>query len=258
MPMTYQVKLTEFEGPLDLLLHLIEKAEVDIKDIFISEITSQYLDYMEQVDQLDMETASEFLAVAATLLYIKSKSLLPKQADDTIDEIDQAELLLKQLRDYQSYKNASENLLERFNKNRGAIIRLPLESALPPQQYRWEGISLDELYAAFCEIVKTDRFEPEKSENIAPDRFTIRNQLKRLRDLLQTSTSVSFSELFEFNSEKLEKIVTFLAVLEMLTRGEITLQQQNAFGEIKIKAKQLIVDDDEISYADEFNEDVPI
>lgn len=257
--MAYQVKLSEFEGPLDLLLHLIEKAEVDIKDIFVSDITSQYLEYMDQVDTLDMETASEFLTVAATLLYIKSKSLLPKPAEDQADEIDQAELLLRQLRDYQAYKNSSETLLEMFNKNRGAFIRLPMESALPPQQYRWEGVSLDELYAAFCEIAsRTESADAEQNQNIAPDRFTIRMQLKKLRDILQKTPSVIFNDLFDNTSVKLEVIVTFLAVLEMLSRGEIALYQEVPFGEIRIKAKQLITDDAQLSYADESSEDVPL
>ena len=96
--MSYEVKLSRFEGPLDLLLHLIEQAEVDIKDIFISEITSQYLEYMSQIDELDMDTASEFLTMAATLVYIKSRSLLPRPPkENTEEEEDPAEALIRQL-----------------------------------------------------------------------------------------------------------------------------------------------------------------
>ncbi|MBQ3132506.1 MAG: segregation/condensation protein A, partial [Clostridia bacterium] len=99
--MSYEVKLSRFEGPLDLLLHLIEQAEVDIKDIFISEITSQYLEYMNQIEELDMDTASEFLTMAATLVYIKSRSLLPRPPKETTEEEeDPAEALIRQLREY--------------------------------------------------------------------------------------------------------------------------------------------------------------
>ena len=97
--MAYEVNLKEFQGPLDLLLHLIEQAEVDIKDIFISEITAQYLEYMGQIDTLDMDTASEFLTMAATLVYIKSRSLLPKPPKENTEEEDPADALIRQLRD---------------------------------------------------------------------------------------------------------------------------------------------------------------
>ena len=108
--MAYEVNLKEFQGPLDLLLHLIEQAEVDIKDIFISEITAQYLEYMGQIDTLDMDTASEFITMAATLVYIKSRSLLPKPPKENTEEEDPADALIRQLREYRAAKETGERM----------------------------------------------------------------------------------------------------------------------------------------------------
>ena len=131
--MAYEVNLKEFQGPLDLLLHLIEQAEVDIKDIFISEITAQYLEYMGQIDTLDMDTASEFLTMAATLVYIKSRSLLPKPPKENTEEEDPADALIRQLREYRAAKETGEKLRSLLDGARGIYAKLPEEFALPPQ-----------------------------------------------------------------------------------------------------------------------------
>ena len=137
--MAYQVHLKQFDGPLDLLLHLIEQAEVDIKDIFISEITTQYLAYMAQVDELDMDTASEFLTMAATLVYIKSRSLLPRPPKEEEEGEDPAETLIRQLREYKAIKLAGQRLQELEQAARGMYTKLPEEFLLPPQEVVWEG-----------------------------------------------------------------------------------------------------------------------
>ena len=136
--MAYEVHLKEFDGPLDLLLHLIEQAKVDIKDIFISEITNQYLSLMEELDELDMDTASEFLTMAATLVYIKSRSLLPKPPKEAEEEEDPEETLVRQLKEYKLFKQAGEKLNELSAGMRGVFSRLPEEFALPPQEYELE------------------------------------------------------------------------------------------------------------------------
>ena len=124
--MPYTVQLKQFEGPLDLLLHLIEEAELDVKDIFVSEITAQYLSYMDQLEELDMDTASEFLSMAATLLYIKSRQLLPRPPKEDEAEEDPETLLIRQLREYKAFKEASEQLRALFDAARELHTRLPL------------------------------------------------------------------------------------------------------------------------------------
>ena len=218
--MAYEVNLKEFQGPLDLLLHLIEQAEVDIKDIFISEITAQYLEYMGQIDTLDMDTASEFLTMAATLVYIKSRSLLPKPPKENTEEEDPADALIRQLREYRAAKETGEKLRSLLDGARGIYAKLPEEFVLPPQE-------------------------------IMDDRFTIRRQLVKIRDVLRDKVSVPFEELFEDDAPKMEMIVTFMALLDMLMRGEISIKQPRPYEKITITAKELRENDEDAEYMDE-------
>ena len=132
--MAYRVHIRQFDGPLDLLLHLIGRAEIDIADIFVSEITQQYLSYMDQLDEVDMDTASDFLAMAATLLYIKSRHLLPRppreEAEDAQEDPEQA--LIRQLREYKAFKEAGGELQALLQSARDSFTRLPEDVPLPP------------------------------------------------------------------------------------------------------------------------------
>ena len=157
--MAYEVNLKEFQGPLDLLLHLIEQAEVDIKDIFISEITAQYLEYMGQIDTLDMDTASEFITMAATLVYIKSRSLLPKPPKENTEEEDPADALIRQLREYRAAKETGEKLRSLLDGARGIYAKLPEEFVLPPQEIILEESSVQSLFDAFAELMDKRREE---------------------------------------------------------------------------------------------------
>lgn len=135
--MEYRVHLKQFDGPLDLLIHLIEKAEVDIKDIFVSEITSEFLSYMTELDELDMEQASEFLTVAATLVYAKSRSLFPPvlketDGDETVE--DPGEALIRQLREYKAFKEAAKTMRELAHEAYGMRTKPPEEFPLPPKE----------------------------------------------------------------------------------------------------------------------------
>lgn len=252
--MAYEVHLKEFDGPLDLLLHLIEQAKVDIKDIFISEITNQYLSLMEELDELDMDTASEFLTMAATLVYIKSRSLLPKPPKEAEEEEDPEEALVRQLKEYKLFKQAGEKLNELSAGMRGVFSRLPEEFALPPQEYELEQATAEELFAAFMDVL--NREEPESSiqeiaKKVDADKYTVRTQLVKIRAKLKEGASVTFEELFEATSVKLEKIVTFMALLEMIARQEILLKQSTPYGRITITAYNLKEDDADAEYMDE-------
>lgn len=252
--MAYEVHLKEFDGPLDLLLHLIEQAKVDIKDIFISEITNQYLSLMEELDELDMDTASEFLTMAATLVYIKSRSLLPKPPKEKEDEEDPEEALVRQLKEYKLFKLASEKLNELDAGMKGVFSRMPEEFALPPQEYELGAATAQELFAAFMDVINREEPQeriPELAKKVDADKFTVRVQLKMLRFKLRENKTLTFDELFEQASVKMEKIVTFMALLEMIARQEISLKQSSPYGKITITAQTLREDDADAEYMDE-------
>lgn len=252
--MAFEVHLKEFDGPLDLLLHLIEQAKVDIKDIFVSEITNRYLSLMEELDELDMDTASEFLTMAATLVYIKSRSLLPKPPKETEEEEDPEEVLVRQLKEYKLFKLASERLNELGEGMKGVFSRIPEEFALPPQEYELGAATAQELFSAFMEVINREEAEeriPELAKKVDADKYTVRIQLKKLRSCLKEKKTVTFDELFEETSAKMEKIVTFMALLEMIARQEISLKQSAPYGRITITAQNLKENDADAEYMDE-------
>ena len=253
--MSYEVKLSRFQGPLDLLLHLIEQAEVDIKDIFISEITSQYLEYMNQIEELDMDTASEFLTMAATLVYIKSRSLLPRPPkENTEEEEDPAEALIRQLREYRAAKEAGEKLAELLHEASGVYTKLPEEFALPPQEIKWEESSTKSLLRAFAELMDRRRMERASAidkQEVVNDEFTIRRQLVKIRDRLREKKQLKFEALFDEDASKIEMIVTFMSLLDMLMRGEITIKQPGPYEPITITALNIREDDEDAEYMDE-------
>lgn len=254
--MAYQVHLSQFNGPLDLLLHLIEQAEVDIKDIFVSEITAQYLAYMEEIDQLDLDTASEFLTMAATLLYIKSRQLLPRPPKEGEEEEDPEVLLIRQLKEYKLFKQAGEELRGLQERARGAFTRLPEEFLLPPQEITLDGAVLSELSAAFFALLQAEAEREGAEENplhqVRQDAFTVRRKLSEIRALLKDGQERPFEALFMGQATKIEKIVTFMALLEMISRAEIELHQKEPFAPIRLKALHLLEDDEMLDYMDEY------
>ncbi|MDR0840932.1 MAG: segregation/condensation protein A [Christensenellaceae bacterium] len=252
--MAYEVHLRQFDGPLDLLLHLIEQAEVDIQDIFISEITTQYLAFMREVDAMDMDTASEFLTMAATLVYIKSRALLPRPPKEEDFEEDPAEALIRQLREYKAIKEAGRHLYALKEGTQGAFARLPEEFALPPQEIIWEESSPQGLFEAFFELLNKRQEERSHAVNlqeVSADRYTVRSQLGKIRDLLRQRENMLFTELFEADASKMEMIVTFMALLDMLMRGEVHLRQSNPYDPIEVRAGELNEDDADAEYMDE-------
>lgn len=255
--MAYRVRLEQFEGPLDLLLHLIEQAEVDIKDIFVSEITSQYLAFMSEADELDMDTASEFLTMAATLLYIKSRQLLPRPPKEEDEEEDPEALLLLQLREYKAFREASAQLQELYDAAREEFTRLPEDVPLPPKTVALDGADMDGLFAAFLTLLKRKAPEadaPRISNHVRPDAYTVRRQMVKIRDILQARPQIAFEALFDGQAEKLEVIVTFMALLEMIAHGEISLKQSAPFAPIFIRAGRFLHDDTSYQYLDEVEE----
>ncbi len=248
----YRVSLSQFEGPLDLLLHLIEKAELNIEDIFVSEITSQYLSLMDDLSGIDMDKASAFLTVAAQLLLIKSRSLLPRPQPVAEDEEDPEVQLLRQLREYKAFKEASAGLSERLEETKKSLSRLPEDIMLPPQKVDLSNATLDNLLSAFLAVLNRDEEEekPAMVRHVRPDSFTVRDRVTHLRTKLKAGR-VTFDELFTGASTRMEKIVTFMALLEMLAHGEVHITQGATFARIYIRAKDLNADDSTYTYMDE-------
>ncbi len=250
----YHVHIKQFDGPLDLLLFLIEKAEVDIREVYVSEITSEFLSYLSELDELDMEQASSFITVAATLVYMKSRVLMPKpRAEAEDEEEDPGEALIRQLREYKAFKEASKGLRELYGEAALMHGRLPTEYPLPPREIILKDTTVDGLYRAL--LAALDRLPEE--EKAAPvraveaDRFTIRACSGSIRTVLrQKGGRISFLAYTEGRG-KLEIIVTFMSLLEMMRRGEVRLRQETGFGDIDIVEASLIEDDTGLSYDDE-------
>ena len=233
--MDYVVKLQDFEGPLDLLLHLIGRAKLDIHDIFVSEITDQYLVSMKGVEELDMDTASEFLSIAATLLLIKSRSLLPRPPQIAEEEEENPELaLIRRLEEYKQFKEAGEQLRPYEQEFLGTYFKLPEEFPEPKAQLDFTGVTMEDLYAAFKAILdkKAVPEEPDKPREIPKDTYTISGRMRHIRTMLGHAREILFNELFEKDRNRMEVVVTFMALLELIQKSEVWVRQKEPFGDI--------------------------
>lgn len=232
--MKYKIKLDMFEGPLDLLLYLIKRSDINIYDIPIAKITEQYLQYLELMRLLDLEIASEFLVMAATLLEIKSKMLLPKEEEieEEEDEDPRAELINRLLQ-YQKYKHVAEDLRKRELIYKDIFTR---KVDAPSQEEEGElyfEASLFDLISAFSKALK----DVPKSVfyEIVKDEFTVEQKIHDILRLLLNAPRVYLDELFLAAKNKIEIIATFLAILELIRLHEISVQQDQAFDRIMVK-----------------------
>lgn len=230
---TFNLKMSNYEDPMEALLDLIKANKMDIENIELSILTDQYLKMMEDINNIDMEKASKFIEMAATLIEIKSKALLPKHDEETEEYIDEAALLAQRLKLYSLFKEQCEVLkpLEDTNK----LYKHPEEQA---SKFRIviKDMSLDLLLDAFARImVKTtatsDKVEPKE---ITKETFTIPQKICAIKDMLITRKKVMFSELFINSLNRDEVITTFLAVLELLKTQVIKVKQNEEFGDIEI------------------------
>lgn len=229
----YKFKLREFEGPLDLLVHLIKITKIDIRDIFISDITEQYLEMMKEIDDVDVDKASEFIDMSATLLEIKSKHLLPREPE-LLDEEDPEERLFRQIEEYKLFKEQSEKLskIEDVNK----FFKEP-DSTVGEFKYELpEKLSLDLLVKAFSDLMQkmTIKAEVVQEKKIVKDRFTVAQKIAQIKDVLLTKKEFKFTDMFESSYSRSEIINTFLALLELLKRQYVTVKQESLFDEIDI------------------------
>ena len=246
--MALAVKLEVFEGPLDLLLHLIDKNKIDIYDIPIAEITEQYMDYIRRLETNDMNVMSEFLLMAATLLEIKSKMLLPKEENGEAEE-DPRDELVQKLLEYKMYKYMALELKDRetdAGKNYYKAPTVPKEVAAyqEPVDYDklFDGIDLRRLHAIFQETMKRqkDKIDPIRSQfgKIEKDEINMDEKLVYIQDYIRSHKRFSFRKLLERSYNKMEIVITFLTVLEMMKIGQITIEQENLFDDIIITSNE--------------------
>ena len=248
----YQVRIEKFEGPLDLLLHLIKKNEINIYDIPVALIAQQYLEYIEAMKDLNLNVAGDFLVMAATLLQIKSKMLLPvdEAASDEEDGPDPRDELVRRLLEYKTYKEAATKLdgQEKIWREIFSREQAPAEP-VETDETLLENVSLFDLVGALQGIL--DRNPGKKLIEIMPDNLTVRERMNVILELLEGKDSVSFMDLFEQASHRLVVIVTFLAMLELIRLRVARVFQAEAFGPILVsRAFSLVPDPAELDDAD--------
>ncbi len=245
MEITY--KLESFEGPLDLLLHLIEKNKIDIYDIPIVIITEQFLSYMETMDKADLDKVSSFIVMAAMLLRIKSKMLLPKEEVQQEEEADPRDELVERLLEYQMFKMLSSELKDRqllaeqsFYKKKNIPKEVGDFKEKPDLDKLLENITLGRLKEVFEEVMKRseEKLDPIRSHfgKIEKETISLSERMTELRQQLSIHSKLSFAFLLGQDITKPNIIVTFLAVLELMKLGSIHIEQEKLFGEIQIES----------------------
>jgi segregation and condensation protein A len=253
------VKLPVFEGPLDLLLYLIKKDELDIYDIPIEKITSQYLEYLRMIKMLDLEVAGEYLVVAATLVYIKSRVILPhdqRPPEDEAEEDDPRWELVRQLVEYKKYKDAAFELQQCLTRQenmhgRGGTVKpdMTADGSLP-----FDKVGLFDLLAVFQKVL--DRANKDEDlRDIFEDRFTVSDKIQFIQARLNERKRIVFEELFVDGASRTEIVVTFLATLELIRLKQIGVVQESPFSPIEL----VKLSDEVASYGpeDEAAQDAP-
>lgn len=249
----YNVKIDAFEGPLDLLLHLINRLEIDIYDIPVAEITEQYLLYIHTMQELQLDVASEYLVMAATLLAIKSKMLLPKHEDDLLEDeysIDQEENpmdeLVERLVEYRKYKEAAVDF-KALELERGLMFTKPPSDLsdyvkeIQPEKAEL-NVTLYDMLGAFQKLLRRQKLQKPLTTKIARQEIPIEKRMTEiLDDLRNIRGRKSFNDLFPIHNRE-HVVVTFLAVLELIKRKEIHIEQEHNFSEIYLSATEEGVD----------------
>lgn len=245
--MEITVKLEAFEGPLDLLLHLLDKNKVSIYDIPIVEITNQYLDYIKEMQRQDLNIMSEFMVMAATLIAIKAKMLLPKEVNEEGEETDPRAELVQQLLEYKMYKCMSYELRDR-QVDAGRVLFKP--PTVPSEIMAYEepvdieklmdGLTLEKLNNIFQSVMRRQENKIDKVRagfgKIEKEEVSLQEKIAYLEQYAASHRKFHFRSLLESQSSKMEVIVCFLAILELMKTGTITITQENLFDDIEIES----------------------
>lgn len=244
--MAISYKLEKFEGPLDLLLHLIEKNKVDIYDIPIVEITRQYLDYVNQMEREDLNIVSDFLVMAATLLDIKSRMLLPVEVDEEGEEEDPRAELVARLLEYKRYKMMAQELAGLEENAQGLLFKKP---TVPREVAKYEppvdldnlldGVTLARMQRIFEDVMKRqkEKLDPIRSRfgTIKKEPVSLETRIRDVMNFARAHRTFSFRQMLERRGDRLEVVVTFLAILELMKIGKIRLSQEHIFDDMYIE-----------------------
>ena len=235
----YKVKLEVFEGPLDLLLYLIKQDEVDIYDISIERITKQYLEYLETFRILDLEIAGEFVVMAANLIYIKSRNLLPvheQPPEEEVEEEDPRWDLIRQLIEYKKFKDAAFQLHQRELLQEGLIARAPERPDLRDADSLLKSeVGIFDLINAFQKVLRKIEARREDLREIFEENFTVSDKIDVILRVVEPGKPIVFSDLFASAASRTEIVVTFLALLELIRMKQMQIAQDGAFAEIEIR-----------------------
>jgi segregation and condensation protein A len=234
----YKVKLEIFEGPLDLLLYLIKRDEVDIYDISIERITGQYLEYLQAFKELNIDVAGEFVVMAANLLYLKSRSLLPadqQPPEEDAEDDDPRWDLIRQLLEYKKFKEAAGQLHERALMQENYFVRGGQNVLAPDAPLPLGEVGIFQLINAFQNVLKRVAAREELRE-IFGENFTVSEKIDTILARVGADARVRFSELFAGMASRIEIVVTFLALLELIRLKQVRAMQRDVFGEIELAA----------------------
>ena len=244
--MDYKFKINEFEGPLDLLLHLIKESEMDIMDIEIVKLTNQYLEYISNMERFNLNIASEYLVLASDLIYLKSKALLPQKQEEEIDEeyIETKENLINRLLEYKKYKDMIDTFKELESSRKDIFTKDPINlSEYTDYEVNNNGeVSLEDLLNALNEFLKRKEDEKPRETKVTKKELSVTDRTIQIRDILKKKRKVSFFDLFEIKTKEYV-VVTFLSILEMAKFGEISIVQENNFNNILITTKEGVKDE---------------
>lgn len=239
--MNYNIKINEFVGPLDLLLHLIKKSSMDIYDISISEITDQYLDYLHQMEKLDIEIASEYLVMASELMYIKSKALLPKkeEGDDPEEEELTEEGLKNRLEEYKKYKELTKSFKELEESRHEIYTKAPsnIEIITNKKNISDQDVSIDDLMKAFKKFLERKDKEKPLNTKITSKEYSVKKRKNDIKKYLLSKPKVEFTELFDIYN-KSYIVVTFMSILELSKEEVVEITQKKNFDNIYIELKE--------------------
>src|SRR5207247_5468056 len=236
MDADYKVKLAVFEGPLDLLLYLIKQDEIDIYDISLERITTQYLEYMQAVKALNIELAGEFIVMAANLIYLKSRSLLPRDQqppEEDAGEDDPRWELIRQLIEYKKFKEAAAELNMRSLEQERIFVREAGSMSALQEPLRLDEVGIFQLISAFQTVLKRIEARQEVQE-IFSERFSVSEKIDSILQRVATGALLRFSDLFGAAASRVEVVVTFLALLELIRLKQVRAVQKNVFEEIEI------------------------
>ena len=234
----YKVKFEVFEGPLDLLLYLIRKEEVDIYEVNLTKLATQFIEYIEMMRVFDLEIAGEFLVMASTLMYIKSRELLPVDQQIVVEGEEEGEdprwELIRQLVEYKKFKDAAAKLQTLEATQENVFPRIPIKPEIEPDARPKLEVSIFDLLGAVNNILKRIAATRDDGRNIFDDKWTVSEKIEQIIGVLKSRDSVKFSELFADATSRSEVVCTFLALLELIRLKQLVCRQNDAFDEIEI------------------------